>query len=107
MSSAAHKEVSATELKQAIEGQHGGHATLREVEPVSEEFAGHPVWQGVVHVFDLTGHPAATTAYAWSSPIAALDRRRFYAVLGVPPINSAADAVRAAIVADRKAGRSA
>lgn len=59
-------------------------------------------------VFDLVGHPAASVAYAWSSPIEGSDRRRFYAVvLGVPPINSAADAVRAAIVADRKAGRPA
>jgi hypothetical protein len=27
------------------------------------------VWDGVVHVFDLTGHPAATGVYAWCSPI--------------------------------------
>jgi hypothetical protein len=69
---------------------------------VSEEFGGKVVWQGVVHVFDLIGHPTASTAYAWSSPIEDSDRRRFYAVLGVPPINSAADAVRAAIVAEHR-----
>jgi hypothetical protein len=50
--------------------------------------------------------PTATRAYAWSSPIAGSDKRRFYAVLHVPPVNSAADAMRAAIVADyrNKAG---
>jgi hypothetical protein len=98
-------EVSADQLEAAVEGQHGGRAKLREVVRVSEEFSGRPVWQGVVHVFDLTGHPTASVAYAWSSPVEGSNRRRFYAVLGVPPINSAADAVRAAIVADRKSRR--
>jgi hypothetical protein len=88
------------QLKDAVERMHGGRARLREVVAVSEEFHGRPVWQGVVHVFDLEGHPSATTAYAWSSPIEGSTRRRFYAVLGVPPINSPLEAVRAAIVAD-------
>lgn len=92
-------------LRAVVEMQHGGTARLRQVAAVSEEFAGELVWRGSVHVFDLEGHPAATHAYAWSSQIEGSDRRRFYAVLGVPPINSAADAVRAAIVADHKSGR--
>lgn len=98
-------EVASDQLREAVETQHGGRTSLREVVAVSEEFRGQPVWQGIVHVFDLEGHPSATTAYAWSSPIEGSTRRRFYAVLGVPPINTAADAVRAAIVADWKAGR--
>lgn len=40
-------------------------------------------------VFDLAGHPTATMAYAWSSPIKGGDKRRFYAVLHVLPITSA------------------
>ena len=76
-------EVSADQLRSAVEAQHGGRATLRETIPVSEEFGGQPVWQGVVHVFELSGHPAASTAYAWSSTVEGGDRRRFYAVLGV------------------------
>jgi hypothetical protein len=53
------------------------------------------------------GTPTATRAYAWSSPIEGSDKRRFYAVLHVPPISSPADAVRAAIVQDyrEKVGR--
>ena len=69
-------------------------------EAISEVFSEQPVWEGVVHVFDLEGHPTATRAYAWSSPIEGSTKRRFYAVLHVPPISSAAKAVRAAIVAD-------
>jgi hypothetical protein len=45
---------------------------------------GATVWEGVVHVFDLEGHPKATRAYAWSSPIEGSTKRRFFAVLGIP-----------------------
>ena len=36
---------------------HGGTAVLAQSVPVHETFDGKPVWEGVVHVFDLTGHP--------------------------------------------------
>ena len=72
-----------------------------------DRFRGQPVWEGIVHVFDLEGHPSATTAYAWSSPIEGSTRRRFYAVLGMPPINSPLEAVRAAIIAGGRANRQA
>jgi hypothetical protein len=61
---------------------------------------------GTAQLFDLTGHPKATRAYAWSSPIEGSDKRRFFAVLHLPPITSPVDAVRAAIVAERKGGKS-
>jgi hypothetical protein len=92
-----------SELKTAIESQHGGTAMLTQSVPVHETFEGKPVWEGVVHVFGLTGHPKATRAYAWSSPIEGSTKRRFFAVLHIPPIMSPLDAVRAAIVAERRA----
>jgi hypothetical protein len=58
----------------------------------------------VVHVFDLEGHPTASRVYAWSSPMAGSDKRRFFAVQHQPPITSPVEAVRAAIVAERKSG---
>lgn len=60
------------------------------------------MWEGVVHVFDLAGHPTATRAYAWSSPIEGSTKRRFFAVLHTERINSPLEAVRAAIVAEHK-----
>jgi hypothetical protein len=44
------------------------------------------------------GHPKAGLAYAWSVPTDD-GGRSYMAVLGVPPIQTAADAVRAVIVA--------
>jgi hypothetical protein len=100
-------EVSLAELREVVERLHGGRARLSEVVPVVERFRGQVVWEGAVHVFDLEGHPKAAVCYAWTSPVGEGDQRRFYAVLGMPPINSAADAVRASIVADQKRLRAA
>ena len=97
------KTANTDELKQAVESQHGCTATLAQSVPVKETFDDKTVWEGVVHVFKLTGHAFATKAYAWSSPIEGSDKRRFFAVLHVPPITSPVGAVRAAIVAEQKA----
>jgi len=69
---------------------------------VDETFEGSPVWQGIVHEFRINGHSDTDTCYAWSSSIEGSERRKFYAVLKVPPVNSPQDAVRAAIVVDYK-----
>jgi hypothetical protein len=97
-------EVSVDQLQRAIEGQHGGKAVLVAAEPVKEVFNGKTVWEGVVHVFDLDGHPRATRAYAWSSPVEGSNKRRYFAVLHLGGIRSPLDAVRAAIIAERHHG---
>jgi hypothetical protein len=89
-------------LKRAVESQHGCTATLIQSVPVKETFDGKIVWEGVVHVFQIHGHPKAKKAYAWSSPIEGSDKRRFFAVLHLPPVTSPVEAVRAAIVAESK-----
>jgi hypothetical protein len=81
---------------------HGGVATLAQSIPVREIFEGKLVWEGVVHVFDLTRYPTATRAYAWSSPIEGSTKRRFFAVLHTERINSPLEVVRAAIVAEHR-----
>lgn len=96
-------EVESDQLQHAVERQHHCSAQLAQSVPVKETYAGAVVWEGVVHVFDLKGHPTASRAYAWSSPIEASDKRRFFAVLHQGPVKSPADAVRAAIVAESKA----
>jgi hypothetical protein len=95
-------EVAADQLQQAVERQHRCKARLAQSMPVKETHAGTVVWEGVVHVFDLEGHPTASRAYAWSSPIEGNDKRRFFAVLHLPPITSPLEAVRAAILVERQ-----
>jgi hypothetical protein len=95
-------EVTVDQLKLAVERQHNCAARLAQSAPVRETHAGAVVWEGVVHVFELSGHPTASRAYAWSSPIEGSDKRRFFAVLHEGPIKSPVDAVRAAIVAEAR-----
>lgn len=93
------------QLAETITALHGGEPTLVQSVPVRESFEGAPVWEGVVHVFDLTDNPNATRAYAWSSPIEGSDKRRFFAVLHMGAIKSPVDAVRAAIVAEHRSNQ--
>lgn len=73
-------------LKEIVEAQHGGIVTFVQSVPVMETFLGNPVWEGVVHVFELEGNPKAQRAYASSSPIEGSDRCRFFAVLHMKAI---------------------
>ncbi len=90
----------ALELQRAIEKLHSCSATPREVVPVEEVFEGRIVWDGLVHIFDLSGHSEANRCYAWSSPIEGSSKRKFYAVLHIPPVDSPEKAVRASIIKD-------
>jgi hypothetical protein len=93
---------STEELARAVERMHGGRASLSESAAVGEMFDDRSVWGGVVHVFDLEGHPTATRAYAWSAPIEGSSRRKFFAVLHVPPMDSPEKAVRAAMITQQR-----
>ncbi len=87
------------ELRDIIHKLHGGEATHRESVPVKETFEGETVWEGDVEVFDLTGHPKASRAYAWTNETGdPANPKHHVTVLHLGPIKSAIDAVRAAIV---------
>jgi hypothetical protein len=97
-------EILMQQLKAAVENQHGGTAQLAQSIPVPETFEGEPVWEGVVHVFDLTGHPTASRAPGPRLSEGSA-KRRFFAVLHTDRINSPLEAVRAAIVAEHRTTR--
>lgn len=88
------------ELQRAVETLHRSKAQFVESVVVKEIFQEKIVWEGIVFIFNLEGHPKANKAYAWSSPIEGSSKRRFYAVLQEGPVKSAQDAVRAAIVGE-------
>ncbi len=94
------------QLAAAVKRLHNGSARLVQSVSVREVSDGGVAWEGVVHVFDLAGHPSATRAYAWSSPIEGSTKRRFFAVLHQPPIDSPQTALRAAIVAEHRTTKS-
>jgi hypothetical protein len=87
------------DLKVIIHKLHGAKATHRESVPVKEVFQGKTVWDGIVEVFDLEGHPKANTAYAWLHDTGDPDKPdKHVTVLHVPPVVSPLTAVQAFIL---------
>lgn len=87
------------ELQDVIQHLHGAKATHRESVPVKEVFQGKTVWEGIVEVFDLHGHPKTDTAYAWSHATDdPANPRRHVTVLHIDPALSPLKAVRAALM---------
>jgi hypothetical protein len=91
------------ELRDVIRRLHGVESSHVASVPVKETFQGRTVWEGVVEVFDLIGHPSATKIYAWSHDTDNPDQpRRHVTVLHSNPIISPVLAVRAAILQEFK-----
>jgi hypothetical protein len=87
------------ELQGVIHKLHGVHSTHIQSVPVKEEFQGKVIWDGVVEVFQLHGHPKATHAYAWSHETDDPSKpKRSVTVLQIPPAVSPETAVRVAIM---------
>jgi hypothetical protein len=87
------------ELQDVIRRLHGVESKHVESVPIKETFQGRTVWDGVVEVFELHGHPQATKVYAWSHEMDdSQESKRHVTVLHVEPVTSAAKAVRAAII---------
>jgi hypothetical protein len=96
------------ELRDVIRRLHGADATHVESVPVKETFRGETVWDGNVEVFDLRGHPKTNRVYAWSHDTGdPSNPRKHVTVLHIPPVLSAAMAVRAAITQEFRSGESA
>jgi len=91
------------ELRDVIHRLHGADAIHVESVPVKEMFQDKTVWEGIVEVFDLHGHPKATRAYAWAHETDNPQKPvRHITVLHLHPIKSAQDAVRAAILQEAR-----
>src|SRR6266704_987381 len=93
------------ELQDAIRRLHGAEARHIDSVPISESFQGKTVWEGIVEVFELRGHPEANLVYAWAHDTENPDKpRRHVTVLHKHPIKSARDAVQAAIAQEFRSG---
>lgn len=87
------------ELTVVIRKLHGVESRHLESVPVKETFQGKTVWEGVVEVFELVGHPKAPRVYAWAHHTDGPESpKRHVTVLHIGPVTSAVEAVRAAIV---------
>ena len=91
------------ELQGVIHNLHHAKAQHLESVPVKETFQGQTVWDGVVEVFLLTGHPKTDKVYAWIHATDDPKRpKRHVTVLHIPPVVSPKTAVQAAIIQEFK-----
>ena len=89
-------------LEDAVRAVHGCEAhDLGRMSSVRELFNGHVAWAGYVRHFRLVGHPKADLCYAWSYRDG--KETKVTTVLKIPPVGSAATAVKAAIAAKARA----
>ena len=95
-----------TELQDVIRKLHGVESRHLESVFIKEEFQGKTVWEGVVEVFELIGHPKASRLYAWSHDANGA-KKRHVTVLHLAPIDSPEAAVRASIARDYRLGEEA
>jgi hypothetical protein len=92
------------ELRDVIHHLHGATASHLESVPVIEEFQGQTVWDGIVEVFLLNGHPKTDRVYAWiHNTEDPANPKRHVTVLHIPPVVSPQTAVQAAIVQEFRA----
>jgi hypothetical protein len=89
------------ELKGVIGRLHGCEADHVETVPITEYFQGKVVWDGSVEVFKVRGHPKAKRCYAWAYTDDE-GKRKYTAVLELPPVDSPRSAVKAAIVSEAR-----
>ena len=101
----AMREIGIIELNLAVENQHGSHSHACPIGAGQGGIRRRGGWDDVVHVFQSLRPPQGSKAYASSSPIEGSDKRRFFAVLHLPPVTSPTEAVRAAIVAEHRSHR--
>ena len=96
------------EVRSIIKSLHGADATHRESIPVKETWQGQTVWEGIVEVFTLHGHPRTDTAYAWSHDTDDPENpKRHVTVLHIHPATSPLAAVRAAIMQEYRDAQTA
>jgi hypothetical protein len=88
-------------LKHVIQLIHGCEAEHLSTIRVMEQCQGEAVWEGNVELFNLIDHPHADSCYAWSF-FDDSDLEKVSTVLKLPPVESAAKAVRADIITRAK-----
>jgi hypothetical protein len=85
------------ELKHAVEEFHACEANYVSSEHVRESWGETLVFDGMVSLFGLTGHPVAVRCYAWLTHEPGAKDRTLWTALCIPPIEKGRDAVLASL----------
>jgi hypothetical protein len=89
--------MSSVEIGRILSEKHGFTLSHRESVPIKEVFQGTTVWDGVVHVFNLFGHPQTDRLYAWWHDTGDPKNPKLITVLHIHPATTPLSAVQAFI----------
>lgn len=89
------------DIRVIVEVRHDCRAKHESSVPVIEMHGRDSVWEGVVEIFTLDGHPKADRCYAWSFTDDNA-KLHYIAALELPPVWSPHTAVRAAIASGQQ-----
>lgn len=93
-------------IQRAVEQSEKCRATHVESLVTKERFFDAIVWEGVIETFKLQDHPTAKLAYAWERwKDGRKEDPEYTVVLGIPPVNSPNDAVKAFVAAGAKSNK--
>ena len=88
------------DLQAAVKAANCCSVTYSHAKLVRNRIQGEIVWEGLVYVFRLYGHPKAMRCYAWYHRDG--KEVKSVTVLGIPPAVSAESAVKQAIASTRQ-----
>jgi hypothetical protein len=87
-------------LQSVIRHLHGCESAHLGTEFVRELINGKIAWHQTVERFAVTGHPRAAHCYAWTNNYSNTQGQHYIAVLELPPIRNASDAVKYSMLAN-------
>ena len=86
------------ELREVIRNLHGVESSHVDSQLIKDTFQGKTIWEGIVEVFDLHGHPEATKVYAWACEADNQRKPRHVTMLNLGSVTCPLLAVRAVTV---------
>jgi hypothetical protein len=96
------------ELQEVIYEMYGVQSMHVDSVRVTEILEDNTVWDGLVEVFEIHGHPTAPIVYAWAQDTNNLQKpKKYFAVLHLDAVDSREAAVKAAVVQELRAGEAA
>lgn len=96
------------ELHELIQKMYGVQSMQIDSVQVTHVFEDNTVWDGMIEVFELHGHPRAPIVYAWAQDMKKPGMpKKYFAVLHLNLVDSLEAAVKAAIVPGRRTGEAA
>ena len=92
-------------LQEYIQTMYGVRAMHIDSLRTTQILEDYTIWDGMIEVFELNGHPKASVVYAWTQNTSKRGKpEKYFAVLHLNSVDSPEAAVKAAFIQERPTG---